>query len=227
MIELQDVTKYYPTRSGRHYVLQDVSIVFPSNLSIGILGRNGTGKSTLLNLLGGIDYPNKGRIISEDSISWPMGLASGLQASLTGKDSAKFVCRIYGQDEHEVREKVAFVHEFSELGDYFYEPVKSYSSGMRSRLTFAMSMAFDFDYYLMDEITAVGDPQFKEKAAEALNDRAERSNVIYVSHNLNELRRLCDIGVFIEDKKLIMFDDVDDAIDVYQEKLKAEKETDV
>ena len=216
MISMRNVTKYYPTPKGRKYILQDVSVDFPPKTNIGILGRNGMGKSTLLRLLGGVDFPNKGRIDVAGRISWPMGLGGGMQGSLSGRDNAKFVCRIYGDSEREVERKINFIHDFSELEAYFDMPVNTYSSGMKSRLTFAMSMAFDFDIYLMDEITAVGDKQFREKSRAALQEKKEKANFIKVSHNMRELERECDIGIFVENGELKIFDDISDAIKLYQ-----------
>lgn len=216
MIKLTRVTKYYPTPNGRKYILKDVSLDIPGGKNIGVFGRNGTGKSTLLRLLGKIDYPNQGRIEVKGSLSWPMGLSGGYQGSLSGRDNASFVCRIYGDNENEVAEKVAFVHEFSELADYFDMPVNSYSSGMRSRLSFAVSMAFDFDYYLIDELTAVGDAQFKKKSQQALEEKKGRANVIHVSHNPGQLKKQCDIGIFLHEGKLHCYENMDEAIAAYQ-----------
>lgn len=223
MITLDNVSKYYPTKSGRHYVLRNVNAVFPQGKSIGVFGRNGTGKSTLLRLLGGIDFPDTGKIKTDSSISWPMGLQGGYQGSLTGRENAQFVCRIYGKNTAQVKEKIAFIKNFSELGRYFDEPVNRYSSGMRSRLAFATSMAFTFDYYLMDELTAVGDPAFKKKCQEALEERKDQSNVIFVSHAVAEIKRLCDIGIFIENGSLLIYNDINEAADRYQRLIKDAK----
>jgi len=217
MIRLQGVTKYYPALQGRKYILRDVTLELPEKTNIGIIGRNGAGKSTLLRLLGRIDYPNRGRVETDLNISWPMGLAGGMQGSMTGRDNAAFVCRVYGSNTEEVREKLAFIYEFSELEDYFYMPVKSYSSGMRARLTFAMSMAFEFDLYLIDELTAVGDRRFKEKSKEALEERKSRANFIMASHNMQELLKGCDAGMFIHDGQLMLFDTMTEAVTAYDE----------
>ncbi|RDH85881.1 MAG: ABC transporter ATP-binding protein [endosymbiont of Escarpia spicata] len=216
MIRLKNVTKYYPTQKGRKYVLRDVNIEFPPDCNIGILGRNGMGKSTLLRLLGGIDYPNHGRILSEGRISWPMGLQGGVQGSMSGRDNARFVCRIYGDSEHEVYRKIKFIHEFTELGEYFDMPVKTYSSGMRARLSFATSMAFDFDIYLMDEITAVGDQRFKEKSRAALQEKKDNAKIIKVSHNMKELIRDCDVGIYLENGQMHIYEDIKEAVVAYQ-----------
>ncbi len=216
MIRLKNVTKYYPTPKGRKYVLRDVNIEFPPKCNIAILGRNGMGKSTLLRLLGGIDYPNRGHIRSEGRISWPMGLSGGVQGSMSGRDNARFVCRIYGDSEHEVERKIEYIHEFTELGDYFDMPVKTYSNGMRARLSFATSMAFDFDIYLMDEITAVGDQRFKEKSRAALQEKKDKANIIKVSHNMQELIRDCDVGIYLEKGQMLLYEDVEEAVAIYR-----------
>ncbi|RLJ20554.1 ABC transporter ATP-binding protein [bacterium endosymbiont of Escarpia laminata] len=216
MIRLENVTKYYPTPKGRKYILRDVNIEFPPKCNIAILGRNGMGKSTLLRLLGGIDYPNRGHIRSEGRISWPMGLSGGVQGSMSGRDNARFVCRIYGDSEDEVERKIEYIHEFTELGDYFDMPVKTYSNGMRARLSFATSMAFDFDIYLMDEITAVGDQRFKQKSRAALQEKKDKANIIKVSHNMQELIRDCDVGIYLENGQMHLYEDIEEAVATYQ-----------
>ncbi|RDH91738.1 MAG: ABC transporter ATP-binding protein [endosymbiont of Seepiophila jonesi] len=216
MIRLENVTKYYSTPKGRKYILRDVNIEFPSKCNVAILGRNGMGKSTLLRLLGGIDYPNSGHIRSEGRISWPMGLQGGVQGSMSGRDNARFVCRIYGDSEHEVERKIEYIHEFTELGDYFDMPIKTYSSGMKARLSFATSMAFDFDIYLMDEITAVGDQRFKEKSRAALQEKKDKANIIKVSHNMQELVRDCDVGICLEKGQMHLYEDIKEAVAIYK-----------
>lgn len=226
MIKLENVSKYYPTAKGRKYVFKNLSFSFPEKSNIGVLGLNGTGKSTLLRMIGGIDYPNGGKIEITGSISWPLGLAGGVQGSLTGRENARFVCRVYGDGEEAIAEKLAFIQEFSELGDYFDLPVKTYSSGMRSRLLFAVSMAFDFDIYLMDEITAVGDARFREKSQQALKEKRETSNYIMVSHNTNELIKDCDNLLVLGEGgegKVKLFDDVQAGIQHYRKEIHVNK----
>lgn len=214
MIELKDLTKSYRTHSGRHYVFKDLNAVLPEGKNIALLGRNGAGKSTLMRILGGIDHPDEGLVATSKRISWPLGLSGGFQGSLSGKDNVKFVCRCYGKDE-EVAEKVRFVHEFSELGKFFFEPVKSYSSGMKSKLGFALSMAFEFDIYLVDEITAVGDKAFRSKSERTFAELKGRSNLIMVSHNMDTLRAHCDAGIFLHGGIAEVFGDIEAAIDAY------------
>lgn len=184
MIKIENLTKSYRTPKGRHYVFKDLNIELPSGKSIALIGRNGAGKSTLLRMIGGIDRPDSGKIVTDSSISWPVGLSGGFQGSLTGRENVKFVARLYAKKE-ELKEKVTFVEEFAELGKYFDMPIKTYSSGMRSRLGFGLSMAFKFDYYLVDEITAVGDARFKKKCLDIFNSKRRYSNFLMVTHSLN------------------------------------------
>ncbi|HCD6323103.1 TPA: ABC transporter ATP-binding protein, partial [Escherichia coli] len=188
--------KSYRTPHGRHYVFKDLNVEFPEGKSVALLGRNGAGKSTLLRIIGGIDKPDYGAVITNRSISWPVGLSGGFQGSLTGRENVKFVARLYAK-QGDLKNKVAFVEEFSELGMYFDMPIKSYSSGMKSRLGFGLSMAFEFDYYLVDEITSVGDARFREKCAEIFKSRHSESNFLMVSHNLNSIREFCDVAIFL------------------------------
>jgi len=216
MIEIDSLTKSYRTLSGKHYVFKNLSTVIPEGKNIALLGKNGAGKSTLMRILGGIDHADSGAVKTAMRISWPLGLSGGFQGSLSGKDNVKFVCRCYGQ-ESEVPEKVRFVHEFSELGKFFFEPVKSYSSGMKSKLGFALSMAFEFDIYLVDEITAVGDKAFRAKSEKTFADLKGRSSLIMVAHNMDTLRAHCDAGIVLTQGEAKVFDDIEDAIAVYSQ----------
>ncbi len=217
MIELQNLTKSYVTPHGRRYVFRSLNFSFPEHVSIGLIGRNGAGKSTLMRLLGGIDTPDSGRVLTDKSISWPLGLSGGFQGSLTGRDNVRFVCRIYGAVREAMREKVRFVEDFAELGEYFDLPVKSYSSGMRSRLGFGLSLAFDFDYYLIDEGMSVGDAHFKKKSQALFKERVATSKVILVSHSMSDVRRLCDVVVLVDGGQATLFADVQAGIDAYQQ----------
>lgn len=216
MIQLKNVTKYFEVKAERKYLLKDVTLTIPGGLNVGILGRNGVGKSTLLRMLGGIDFPNSGRIDADVDFSWPLGLAGGFQGSLTGKENAQFICRVYSRTENQLKGTLDFVLEFSELDHYFDMPVKTYSSGMRSRLAFAMSMAFDFDYYLIDETLSVGDAIFKKKCQAALDDLKKKRNILMVSHGMPILKQMCDSGIVLEDGRLNYFEDINDAIACYQ-----------
>jgi capsular polysaccharide transport system ATP-binding protein len=218
MIELRDLTKWYRTGEGRHYVFRDLNFSFPTGSNIGLIGRNGAGKSTLMRLLGGLETPNQGTVFSDVSISWPVGLAGGFQGSLSARENAQFVCRVYGATGARMREKVEFVRDFAEIGEYFDMPVKTYSSGMRARVAFGLSMAFDFDYYLIDEVMAVGDPQFRAKGAKLLNERLKRANVILASHQMAEIRKQCNLVVFVDRGNTVLYEDVAAGIAAYQSK---------
>ncbi|WP_432367176.1 ABC transporter ATP-binding protein [Cronobacter sakazakii] len=216
MIAIENLTKSYRTPAGRHYVFKDLSLTLPSSKSVALIGRNGAGKSTLLRMIGGTDNPDSGRIVSSATISWPVGLAGGFQGSLTGRENVKFVARLYAPKE-EVRQKVAFVEEFAELGKYFDMPVKAYSSGMKARLGFGLSMAFKFDYYLVDEVTAVGDASFRKKCETLFEARHQESCFLMVSHNLHSLKQYCDAALFIgRENHVHFYESVDDAIDAYK-----------
>ncbi|HGC5368723.1 TPA: ABC transporter ATP-binding protein, partial [Escherichia coli] len=215
MIKIENLTKSYRTPTGRHYVFKDLNLEIPSGKSVAFIGRNGAGKSTLLRMIGGIDRPDSGKIITNKTISWPVGLAGGFQGSLTGRENVKFVARLYAKQE-ELKEKIEFVEEFAELGKYFDMPIKTYSSGMRSRLGFGLSMAFKFDYYIVDEVTAVGDARFKEKCAQLFKERHKESSFLMVSHSLNSLKEFCDVAIYISDRKYVSyFDCLDTAISSY------------
>ncbi|MDG2472669.1 MAG: ABC transporter ATP-binding protein [Pseudomonadales bacterium] len=219
MIEFIDVSKYYPTKKGRKFVFKSLNIKLPENKNIGVLGLNGSGKSTLLRMIAGTDYPNKGVVSVKGSVSWPLGLSGGTQGSMTGRENAEFVCRIHGDYQKQINEKLEFILDFSELGDYFDLPVKSYSSGMRSRLLFGISMAFDFDIYLIDEITAVGDLRFRKKSQEALMKKREKSNFIMVSHNVNDLIKECDHLLIIDKGNVSLFHDNKEGLSFYHQAL--------
>jgi capsular polysaccharide transport system ATP-binding protein len=216
MVKLEHITKSYPTPQGRRYVFRDLSFSFPVGANIGLIGRNGAGKSTLLRLLGGIDMPDSGRVHSTGSISWPVGLTGGFVTTLSARENVEFVCRIFGAHGRDMHSKVAFVREFAEIGEYFDLPMKSFSSGMRSRVAFGLSMAFDFDYYLIDEVMAVGDAQFKRKSREVLKKRLARANLILTSHNMGDIRQYCNLVVLVDRGNTTLFDDVEAGIRSYQ-----------
>ena len=215
MISIRNLTKSYALGDRRHYVFKDVSFDFPEGKNIGILGPNGAGKSTLLRILGGIDHPDSGEIHRNASLSWPLGLRGGFVGHMTGRENCRMICNAYGINQKQMREKLDFIKELSKIEDYFEQPVAYYSSGMGSRLGFALSMAFDFDYFLIDEITAVGDAHFKKLAKEALEQKRKTSKVILVSHSMGDLKRFCDIAVLIKNGEVKVYDDFDAAIEAY------------
>ena len=215
MFELRNITKSYLTPKGRRHVFRDLSLKIPAGKNIGLIGRNGAGKSTLMRLLGGADVPDSGTIVTDKSISWPVGLSGGFQGTMTGRENIKFVSRVYGAEGDAMRQKVAYVEDFAEIGDWIDEPVKTYSSGMRSRLAFGLSMAFDFDYYLIDEVMSVGDAQFKRKCADVFEARLQKSKVVLVSHSMPEIKKLCDVVLLVRDGGVQIYDDVDEGIKAY------------
>jgi len=216
VFELRNVTKSYLTPKGRRYVFRNLSLAIPPGKNIGLIGRNGAGKSTLMRLLGGADVPDSGTIATDRSISWPVGLTGGFQGSMTGRDNIKFVCRVYGATGEAMRDKVRYVQEFAEIGDWIDEPIKTYSSGMRSRVAFGLSMAFDFDYYLIDEVMSVGDAQFKRKCAKVFKEKLQSSNVVLVSHSMPEIKKLCDVVLLVRDGGIHVYEDVDEGIHAYK-----------
>jgi capsular polysaccharide transport system ATP-binding protein len=217
MITVENVHKRYQTEHGPgKWVLQGVSFTIPPKINVGLIGCNGAGKSTLLRLIGGIDTPNRGRIERNCRVSWPMGFGGGLQGSLTGRQNSKFVCRIHGH-EHDIPDRLAFIQEFTELGDAFEQPVKTYSSGMKSRLQFGLSLAFDFDVYISDEVTATGDAAFRSKAVTAFKNLANHANLIMVSHDEGTLKQFCSAGIWLNNGQAHWFDDISDALKAYKD----------
>ncbi|MCO8248564.1 ABC transporter ATP-binding protein [Comamonas thiooxydans] len=221
MIIVSDVHKRYQTPHGAgRWILKGVDLTIPSKISVGLVGRNGAGKSTLLNLIGGVDTPTRGVVERRSRVSWPMGYGGGLQGSLTGRQNAKFVCRLHGFGEAlSMAEKIAYIEEFAELGSSFDEPVRTYSSGMKSRLQFGLSLAFDFDVYISDEATSAGDASFRKKASDAFKNIADRSGLIMVSHSDGTLREFCQAGIWLHDGQAHWFDDIEDALKNYKDSI--------
>ncbi|STQ45565.1 Polysialic acid transport ATP-binding protein KpsT [Ewingella americana] len=216
MIRIENLTKSYRTPAGRHYVFKDLNVELPSDKSVALIGRNGAGKSTLLRVIGGIDRPDSGKISTDKTISWPVGLAGGFQGSLTGRENVKFVARLYAT-QSELRDKVAFVEEFAELGKYFDMPIKTYSSGMKSRLGFGLSMALSSTTIWSTKSPPWGDARFKQKCADLFKARHKEASFLMVSHSLGSLKEFCDVALFIgRDNKVQYFDSVDEAIEVYK-----------
>jgi capsular polysaccharide transport system ATP-binding protein len=219
MIIVDDVYKRYQTEHGPgKWVLKGVTLTIPPRISVGLVGRNGAGKSTLLRLIGGNDQPNRGRIERLCRVSWPMGRASGLPGALTGRQNARFLCRIHGHEDG-IPDRIAAIQDFAELGEAFDEPINTYSSGMRSRLQFALSLAFDFDVYIADESIGAGDVTFRRKARAAFKERADRASLIMVSHSESALRQFCTAGIWLNDGQAHWFDDIDDALNAYEESM--------
>lgn len=209
MIVLDQVTKRYPSLRGPIHVLKGVDMTVAMGEKVGVIGRNGAGKSTLIRLIGGGEKPTTGNVTRTMSISWPIAFSGGFQSGLTGRDNLRFICRIYGQDP---AEKLPFVKEFSELGDFLDQPIRIYSSGMKARLAFAISMAIDFDCLLIDEVMAVGDAKFNAKSREELFVKRAHKAMIIVSHNMKYIQQNCSRAYLMNDGKLQHFEDVNEAI---------------
>jgi capsular polysaccharide transport system ATP-binding protein len=217
MIRLDRATKLVRMKGVRKTIIDDVSLTIPRGKSVGLLGRNGAGKSTLLQIIAGTLDLDSGRIVKEGKISWPLGFQGSFQGNLSGEQNVRFVARIYGVDTQEL---IAYVKEFAELGEFFQAPVRTYSSGMKARLAFGVSMGVRFDYYLVDEITAVGDTNFKRKSQKVFRERLSNSDVIMVSHSASALRDYCETGIVLEDGKLTYYDDLEQAIGVHENNMK-------
>lgn len=214
MIRLVDVAKSYETRSGPVTIFEDVNMTVAQGEKIGILGRNGAGKSTIIRLISGAELPSRGRVERDMSVSWPLAFGGAFQGTLTGLDNLRFICRVYGTSPDD---KIAFVEEFSELGAYLREPVRTYSSGMRARLAFAISMIVEFDCFLIDEIVAVGDARFTRKCQEELFVKRGDRAMIIVSHDREFVRDHCDHAAVLTGGRLHHFDNVDEAYVYYGE----------
>lgn len=208
MIRLVGISKYYEVSGGRRAVLDNVNFTIGHGERIGVLGRNGAGKSTLVRIIGGAEKPSSGLIERGMSVSWPLAFSGGFQPSLTGADNLRFICRIYNVD---YGPRMQFVQEFSELGAYLYEPVGIYSSGMRARLAFAISMTIDFDCYLIDEVIAVGDEPFRQKCKVELFEKRRDKAMIVVSHSHRYLKGTCSRFLHVRNGKVEEYDDFDEA----------------
>lgn len=210
MIKLDRLTKVFPLRGGTKVIVQDLTAVFPTGKSIALLGRNGAGKSTLLRLISGALRPTSGQVLSTGQISYPVGFAGSFHPQLTGAQNTRFVARIYGVDTDEL---VDYVQDFAELGRHFHMPIRTYSSGMKSRLSFGVSMGIPFDTYLVDEVTSVGDGAFRAKSVAVFDDRRQRAGAIVVTHSPAMVKRMCDMAAVLENGKLHFYEDIDAALE--------------
>jgi capsular polysaccharide transport system ATP-binding protein len=214
MIDFRHVSKAYRTNRGWRVVLEPTSLELPRKRRIGILGRNGMGKSTLIRLIAGTEQPTSGVITRHVSVSWPLGFASGFHPELTGRENLRFIARIYGANINYV---TSYVQDFAELGDYFDMPIETYSSGMSARLAFGLSMAIHFECYLVDELTSVGDAWFREKCEQAFAARRMESGLVMVSHSSATIRSYCDMGIVLRDGHMTVYEDLERAIEDYAE----------
>jgi len=220
MIVLDQLNKTFFLGGRKKIVADNINAVLPTGAVIGLLGRNGAGKSTLMNMIAGIVDPTSGQILSSGSISYPVGFAGSFHPELTGAQNARFVARIYGIDTEEL---VDYVENFAELGKHFDLPFRTYSSGMRSRLSFGVSMAIPFDFYLIDEVTSVGDASFRAKSSEVFMDRMQRSGALFCSHSMGMVKELCDMGAVLEDGELYLYDDVEEAVEHHEANMAPKK----
>ncbi|MGN7870060.1 ABC transporter ATP-binding protein [Paracoccus sp. 22332] len=209
MIRLENLTKIYRLKGRRTVVADNLNAVFPTGSSVALLGRNGAGKSTLLKMIAGTVSPTRGRVLSSGTISWPVGFAGSFHGELTGAQNVRFVARIYGVDTDEL---VDYVADFAELGHHYHQPFMSYSSGMRSRLAMGTSMGIHFDTYLVDEVTSVGDADFRAKSQRVFQDRMSKSSAVVVSHSMPMVRQMCTMGAVLEHGHLSVYDNLEDAI---------------
>ncbi|WP_136644325.1 ABC transporter ATP-binding protein [Tabrizicola sp. YIM 78059] len=213
MIVFDSVSKSYHTNGVRKTILHDFSFAFPRDRNIAIMGRNGVGKSTLMRLLAGTEPPDSGHVYRSTRVSWPLGFTGGFNGSMTGIENIRFVSRIYGQDPRRV---IEYVTEFAQLGPYLRLPIRKYSSGMKARLAFGLSMAIDFDIYLIDEITSVGDEEFKQKSKAVFENRLARSQIIMISHSQSAIQQYCDCGLLLEGDRIRFFDRTEDLLIAYK-----------
>ena len=218
MIRFEHVTKVFSLDGQHKRVADDISLTFPTGRSVGLLGRNGAGKSTLLKMIAGTLSPTSGRIVSTGTISWPVGFAGSFHPELTGAQNTRFVARIYGVDTDEL---IDFVEDFAGLGPHFRLPFRTYSSGMKSRLAFGVSMGIGFDTYLVDEVTAVGDAAFRARSSQVFKARMKTAGAVVVNHSMPQIRELCDAVAVLHEGKLTYFDDVAAGINQHHENMAA------
>jgi capsular polysaccharide transport system ATP-binding protein len=219
MIEFRNVSKHYLTPSSRKVILDRLNLTLPTGAKVGVLGRNGAGKSTMLGMIAGIVRPDAGSIRCTESISWPLGLGGSFHPQLTGAQNVRFVARIYGIDTDAL---IDYVADFAEIGDFMDMPVRTYSSGMKARLGFGMSMGISFDWYLIDELTAVGDSRFKKKSLALFRHRLENAGgLLMVSHSINTIRTYCTSGLVLEGGQATFYPDVADAVAAHEHNMAA------
>ena len=213
MIKLENLTKSYPSKMGPQYIFRNLNFNFPTENNVAILGKNGAGKSTLFRMLAKSEYPDRGRVLTNKAMSWPVALQTGIHPQMTGRENTRFIGRI--NNVTSIAEYEEKVQAFAELDIRIDSPVRTYSSGMRAKLVFACCMNVGFDIYLIDEATSVGDPLFRKKARLSLKEKSEEAGVIMVSHELDQIREFCTSAVIIDDGKLHYYEDLEEGIDVY------------
>lgn len=216
MVRLENLSMRFATNGSYKVLFENVNMTFPTGRSVALLGRNGAGKSTLMEIIAGSIAPRSGRVVSDGSISWPVGFAGSFHRDMTGAQNVRFIARIYGVDTVELLD---FVADFAGLGKHFHMPVRSYSSGMRSRLAFGASMGIKFDTYLVDEVTSVGDRAFRMQSARLFKSRMEQSSAIVVTHSPAQVKDLCDAGAVLENGKLTFYEELDEALQVHEDNM--------
>jgi capsular polysaccharide transport system ATP-binding protein len=218
MIEFRHLSKAYPTTRGRRVIVDDLTLTLPAGAKVGVLGRNGAGKSTLIGMIAGLVQPDSGSVRTTGAVSWPLGLGGSFHPGLTGAQNVRFVARIYGVDTEAL---IAYVADFAELGDFMDMPVRTYSSGMKARLGFGMSMGIAFDWYLVDELTAVGDARFKKKSLALYRARLQDAGLLMVSHSINTIRTYCTSGLVLDAGRAAFYPDIAEAVDAHERNLAA------
>lgn len=218
MIRFENLSKFFWVRGQRKLVIDQLNTTLPTGQSLGLLGLNGAGKSTLMQIIAGTMKPDRGRVVADGSISWPVGFSGSFHSELTGAQNVRFIARVYGVDTEAL---VDFVRDFAEIGSHFDAPLRTYSAGMKSRLTFGTSMGVPFDHYLIDEVTAVGDARFRQKSQELFMARMENASAILVSHEVGQMRSFCDAGIVLHKGKLSYFANIEEAIEIHLANVKS------
>jgi capsular polysaccharide transport system ATP-binding protein len=218
MIEFRNLSKAYRTTHGYKVIVDGLTLTLPTGAKVGILGRNGAGKSTLMGMIAGLVRPDAGSIRIEGAVSWPLGLGGSFHQALTGAQNVRFVARIYGVDTEAL---IAYVADFAELGDFMDMPVRTYSSGMKARLGFGMSMGIAFDWYLVDELTAVGDSRFKKKSLALYRARLQDAGLLMVSHSTNTIRTYCTSGLVLDGGRATYYPDIAEAVEIHERNMAA------
>ncbi|NNU79896.1 ATP-binding cassette domain-containing protein [Halovulum dunhuangense] len=213
MIEFRNVSKSFWTGKTRKVILDRASFSIPLGQSTGILAPNGTGKTTIINMMAGLEKADEGKIIRSSKISFPLGVVSGVNAGQTGQENARYIARLYGLDPDHVE---AFVRYLVDIREYFQMPMRTYSQGMKSRYMFALMLSLEFDIYLIDEgLPSTMDAAFNRKAGAILDERLRRSTVVIVSHSPRILERYCTRAAVLRNGRLNMFDSLREAKEMY------------